>query len=179
MNSSPNLRPLISPNGCHMEAILTCTHWWDAPTPNTIVSLRPLLEQIEASWMVREGRPALNYCSGFKAFHGLTNTALHCQSTFLGGVLKARKSNHICFQVIFTGLFSASWDNILASWVPSLSWTFYIAYTHSWDLPVFLRSAMNYPTPEKSCPTAGEGWRILASIPAVNVAQSGTSKTGM
>ena len=65
-------------------------------------------------------RAGLNY-SSLKAFHGLTNTALGCWSSFSGEVLAAMRLNHICSWVTFTEPFTANWDSFLSSLVPPLS----------------------------------------------------------
>lgn len=64
--------------------------------------------------MVGADGVGLNYHSGFKAFHRLTDTALGCWSICSGGVPTAVRPNHICFQVIFTGTFTTSWDSLFS-----------------------------------------------------------------
>lgn len=57
--------------------------------------------------VVGEDGADLYYCTGFKTFHRLTNTALGCQSTHSGGVPAAMKPNYICFWVILIGSFTS------------------------------------------------------------------------
>lgn len=46
MNSEPNMGPLITSNGPHLEAVLACALFGrEAPIPNKSVSLRAPLEQ--------------------------------------------------------------------------------------------------------------------------------------
>ena len=73
--------------------------------------------------MVGAGGAGLNFCSGFKALHGPTNSVRLWVYLFRRGPATMR-SNHICFQVTSTGPFTADWNDLLAPQAPSLSWVF-------------------------------------------------------
>lgn len=65
------------------------------------------------------------------------------------------RPNHIRFCVTFTRRFTANWDSLLAFPAPFLSQVFPTTHTHSHDLSVSPRSAMDCPTSSISCPTTG------------------------
>lgn len=73
--------------------------------------------------MVEAGGADLKYCSSFKAFHRLINTALSHQCICSGGVLTAMRSNQICFWITFTDLL---WLNGMGFWLFQLFFCFSI-----------------------------------------------------
>jgi hypothetical protein len=65
-------------------------------------------------------RMSLNHFSGLTVFHWPINIALGCQTIF-SGVLVVIRSNHICFWITFTRLFTVDWKSFWASQDP-VSW---------------------------------------------------------
>lgn len=120
--------------------------------------------------MVGPDGGGLSYCLGFKAFHGLTNTALGCQSIWLGGVPTAMRPNYICFQVTFIEHFIAHWDSIFALWVPP-SQVFPIACPCSWDCKLLPYNQWLIQHYECLVPPLGLAW-----ISALYTKSEGTRK---
>lgn len=93
MNNEITMRPLIAYKGPHLEAILACI------LHPEIGRHLPYIPEASAEAGVIseiEGQAGQADCYfGFKAFHGLTNIALGCQSIFLGGVPTTSSSNCI------------------------------------------------------------------------------------
>lgn len=123
---------------------------------------------------------SLNHFSGLTVFHWPTNIALGCWTIF-SGVLVVIRSNHICFWVTFTGLFTVDWESFLG--FPS---SCLMSFPHSIlasEISQFLQDQLDNPMSKMSCLGAELSinisiqfqvlrviWSILAFIHAMNVA---------
>ena len=131
---------------------------------------------------------SLNHFSGLTVFHWPTNIALGCRTIF-SGVLVVIRSNHICFWITFTRLFTVHWKNFLG--FPSSCLMSFPHFIPISEICQFLQDQPGNPVSKMSCPVAELSinisiqyqvlrvvWSILAFIHAMNVAWSRPSKTG-